>query len=186
MPKLWAKDVETHHRQVRETILDAAERLVARRGLGALNMSAIAAASGIGRATLYKYFADLDGLALAWHERQVERHLSELATLRSAEGSPLRRLATLLETYAANTRGGHGSELAALLHRGAHVDRAEHRLSGLVETLLADAVRAREVRRDVPLAELASFCLHAVAAVPGRSRPAIRRLVTLTLDGVRR
>ena len=51
-------------------------------------MSQIAEQTGIGRATLYKYFPDVEAILLAWHERQVTGHLA---------GSPTSetRLATL-------------------------------------------------------------------------------------------
>jgi AcrR family transcriptional regulator len=37
-------------------------------------MSQIAAETGIGRATLYKYFPDVEAILVAWHERQVAEH----------------------------------------------------------------------------------------------------------------
>jgi AcrR family transcriptional regulator len=40
-------------------------------------MSDIAEATGIGRATLYKYFLDLETILSAWHQRQVEAHLAD-------------------------------------------------------------------------------------------------------------
>jgi AcrR family transcriptional regulator len=46
-------------------------------------MSQIAAeASGIGRATLYKYFPDVESILRAWHERQVGAHLHQLHAAR--------------------------------------------------------------------------------------------------------
>ena len=70
MPRLWTDTVESHRQEVREAILDAAGELVARRGLLAVSMSQLAEAAGIGRATLYKYFADVEHVFAAWHARQ--------------------------------------------------------------------------------------------------------------------
>jgi hypothetical protein len=39
-----------------------------------ISMSQIAAAAGIGRATLYKYFPDVERVVAAWHNRQVADH----------------------------------------------------------------------------------------------------------------
>ena len=63
-------------------------------------MSQIAEATGIGRATLYKYFPDVEAILLAWHERQVGRHLEQLAAVRDRAGDPGARLAAVLEAYA--------------------------------------------------------------------------------------
>jgi AcrR family transcriptional regulator len=59
--------VETHRQEVREAILDATGSLVQSRGLLAVTMSDIAEATGIGRATLYKYFPDVETILSAWH-----------------------------------------------------------------------------------------------------------------------
>jgi AcrR family transcriptional regulator len=64
--------VETHRQEVREAILDATGGLVQSRGLLAVTMSDIAEATGIGRATLYKYFPDVEMILSAWHQRHVE------------------------------------------------------------------------------------------------------------------
>ncbi len=54
---------------MQDAALDATAALVAERGLRSVTMSQIAAQSGIGRATLYKYFPDVEAILLAWHER---------------------------------------------------------------------------------------------------------------------
>ena len=79
MPKLWTDTVATHREEVRHAVLDAAGKLVTRQGLLAVSMSQVAAAAGIGRATLYKYFADVEEVLAAWHARQVSAHLAALA-----------------------------------------------------------------------------------------------------------
>ena len=66
MPQLWAETIAAHQAEVREAILDAAGELLQRRGLLSLSMSEIAAAADIGRATLYKYFPDVEHVLAAW------------------------------------------------------------------------------------------------------------------------
>ena len=51
-------------------------------------MLQIAAATGIGRATLYKYFPDVEAIMVAWHERHIARHLRLLAEARDAATRP--------------------------------------------------------------------------------------------------
>ena len=73
-----------------------------------------------------------------------------------------------------------------LLHRGEHVARAQHQLSRLLRDLLTDCAEAGEVCRDVPAEELASYCIHALTAASGlRSKAAVRRLITVTVAGLR-
>jgi AcrR family transcriptional regulator len=187
VPKLWTDTVEEHRRAVRAAVLDATATLVAEHGLAAVTMSKVAAETGIGRATLYKYFPDVESVLIAWHERQVTGHLEQLARIADQAGSPGQRLEAVLEGYALLARGQrHDVGLAALLHRGEHVDRAHQQLAGLVEDLLTRAAAGGEVRGDVAPGELAAYCLHALAAAGGLpSEAAVRRLVAVTLAGLR-
>src|SRR3990172_12780555 len=92
VPKLWNDTIETHRRAVREATLDAAAALVAERGLASVTMSEIAEKTGIGRATLYKYFPDVEAILVAWHERQISGHLEYLAEIRDQTGTASERL----------------------------------------------------------------------------------------------
>ncbi|MGW1913631.1 TetR/AcrR family transcriptional regulator [Streptomyces sp. NPDC002076] len=188
MPKLWNETIEEHRRAVREAVLETTAALVAEQGLRGVTMSRIAEQSGIGRATLYKYFPDVESIMMAWHERQIAGHLDQLAELRDRAGTPGERLAAVLEAYALiqQQRHGHGAEFSALLHRGDHVAHAEQHLHRFVRGLLAEAAEAGEVRGDVSPDELAGFCLHALAGAGDLpSRAAVRRLVAVTLAGLR-
>jgi AcrR family transcriptional regulator len=186
MPKLWNETIETHRRAVRDATLDTAAALVFKHGLASVTMSRIAAETGIGRATLYKYFPDVEAILAAWHERQVSGHLEQLAKVRDRAGRAGERLEAVLETFALMSHGHHGSELAALLHRGEHVARAQRQLSDFIRDLLAEGASTGELRDDVAPGELASYCLHALAAATSLpSKAAVRRLVKVTLAGLR-
>lgn len=187
VPKLWTDTVEKHRRAVRDAALDAAAKLVAAHGLASATMSKIAAETGIGRATLYKYFPDVESVLIAWHERQVGAYLEELARVRDQAGGPGQRLEAVLQAYALMIRDRpHGTDLPALLHGGGHIGRAHQHLTRLLEDLLGQAARGGDVRDDIPPAELAAYCLHALAAAGTlRTAAAVRRLVTVTLAGLR-
>jgi AcrR family transcriptional regulator len=188
MPKLWNETMEAHRRAVHDAILDTTWALVTERGLTSVTMSRIAEETGIGRATLYKYFPDVEAILAAWHERHVTGHLEHLADLRDRAGDAGSRLAAVLGAYAliSHHRGRHGAELAALLHRGEHVARAQRRLVDLIRDLLTEAAETGDVRGDIAPDELASYCLHALAAAGSLpSEAAVRRLVAVTLAGLR-
>jgi len=191
VPNLWNETIEAHRAAVRDAILDTTAALVAEHGLRSVTMSQIAEETGIGRATLYKYFPDVEAILLAWHERQITGHLEHLAKVRDQAGDAGERLEAVLEAYAliSYERFSHehpGPELAALLHRGAHVTGAQQQVHDMIRGLLTEVAETGDVRHDVAPDELASYCLHALAAASSLpSKAAVRRLVTVTLAGLR-
>jgi AcrR family transcriptional regulator len=185
VPRLWDETIEAHRRAVRDATLDTTAALVAQHGLASVTMSQIAEQTGIGRATLYKYFPDVEAILVAWHERQIAGHLDQLAQVRDQAGHAGARLKAVLEAYALIVHEHHGSDLAALLHRGAHVARAQERLRNFVRDLVREGVASGQVRDDVAPEELAGYCLHAVAAARHLpSRAAVSRLVGVILAGL--
>jgi AcrR family transcriptional regulator len=185
MPKLWNETIEAHRRDVRDATLDTTAALVAEHGLLSVTMSQIAEQTGIGRATLYKYFPDVEAILFAWHERQVTSHLEHLAEVRDRASGAAERLEAVLVAYALMSYEHHDTELAALLHRGEHVTRAQQQLSDFVRDLLIEGAKTGHFREDVAPDELASYCLHALGAANSLpSKAAVRRLVTVTLAGL--
>ncbi|HEX5995906.1 MAG TPA: hypothetical protein VFY84_12255 [Jiangellales bacterium] len=84
-----------------------------------------------------------------------------------------RRCCKPFALIAHESRGHHGTELAALLHREEHIARAQQHVRGMIRDLLAEA--AGDVRHDIAPDELASYCLHARAAAGGLPSKAARR-----------
>jgi AcrR family transcriptional regulator len=211
VPKLWTETIETHRREVHAAILDTTAALVAEHGLPSVTMSRIAEETGIGRATLYKYFPDVEAILVAWHDQHVDRHLEYLTEIRDRSTDAGERIEAVLEAYAlisyershehgraeatAHVNRGdhtsrphehHGGEIGALVHRDEHVRRAQRRLNDFFRDLLAEGAKTGDVREDVATDELASYCVHALGAAGGlRSKPAVRRLVAVTLSGLR-
>jgi AcrR family transcriptional regulator len=189
VPKLWSETIEAHRREVRDAILDTTAALVTEHGMRVVTMAQIAEATGIGRATLYKYFPDVEAILLAWHERQIAGHLDYLAEVRDRGRDAGARLAAVLEAYALithETHGQHNTELGAFLHRDNQVARAQHQLHNMIRDLVAEGAASGDLRGDVAPGELANYCLHALGAAGSLpSKAAVRRLVTVTLAGLR-
>jgi AcrR family transcriptional regulator len=189
MPRLWNATIEAHRREVRDAILATAAALVAEQGLRSVTMSQIAEETGIGRATLYKYFSDVEAILLAWHERQIAGHLDYLAEVRDQAGDAGERLESVLEAYALlshDSQAHHNTELAAFLHRDEQVAGARRQLRDMIRDLLAEGAGTGELRDDVAPDELASYCLHALSGASSLpSKAAVRRLVSVTLGGLR-
>jgi AcrR family transcriptional regulator len=213
VPRLWTDTIEAHRREVSDAILETTASLVGEHGLASVTMSQIAETTGIGRATLYKYFPDVEAILIAWHQRHVSHHLERLREVRDRTSHPGQRLTAVLEAYAsishersrahspdhshASRHGPHAhskdhphppfaTDLMAYVHRGEHIARAERLLRDFVRDLLIDAAKAGQVRTDVTPEELAGYCIHALGAAGTlRSRPAVERLVAVTIAGLR-
>jgi AcrR family transcriptional regulator len=189
MPRIWDSTIEAHRRAVTDATLDAAAALTAEHGLRSVTMSQIAEQAGVGRATLYKYFPDVESILIAWHGRQIAGHLDYLAEARDRARGAAGRLEAVLEAYALISRqfrGHDGGDLVALLHRDEQVGHAQRQLRDMIADLLRDAAKAGAVRDDAGPEELAAYCLHALTAASALpSEAAVRRLVAITMDGLR-
>lgn len=194
MPKLWDETIEAHRRSVQDATLETTAQLVAKRGLRGVTMSEIAEKTGIGRATLYKYFPDVETILAAWHQRQIRQHLTHLGEVRDQAQEPEDRLKAVLTAFAHiqrdRARHGHGqphgSELAVLLHTDDQLAQAQHEVHEMIGELITDAATTGTIRSDVSSEELAGYCIHALeAARHTPSEEAVSRLVMLTLAGIR-
>jgi hemerythrin-like domain-containing protein len=130
-------------------------------------------------------------------EAMVEVVLPDTFRLQLPEVSPVpcltvtadertQRLQAVLGAYALIRYEHHGTELSALFHRGEHVDRAQRQLRHFIRDLLVEGAHTGHLRNDIAPDELASYCLHALTAATSLpSKAAVRRLVTVTLAGLR-
>jgi AcrR family transcriptional regulator len=152
-------------------------------------MSQIAETAGIGRATLYKYYPDLEAILDAWHKREIGAHFSQLEQARDGADGAAGRLEAVIRAFAEVTQESHGShsaDLVAFLHGKGRVAHAKGHLRDMVLYLIVDAAAAGAVRDDVPADELAGYCLSALAVA--RELPeatAVARLVDVILTGLR-
>jgi AcrR family transcriptional regulator len=189
VPKLWADTIETHRRDVRDAVIRTTADLIAEHGLLSVTMSRIAEEAGVGRATLYKYFPDVESILVAWHERQIAMHLEQLVEARDRSPDSESALRAVLETYALMTNDAakhRDTDIAPVLHWRRQVAVAEQRLHRLVSTAIRDAAESGSIRSDISPDELATFSLNALAAAATLpSRAAVTRLVAVTLSGLR-
>lgn len=189
MPKLWANTVESHRHEVREAIIETTAALVAQDGVRSVTMSKVAEDVGIGRATLYKYFPDIESILKAWHEEHIGAHLGQLRELVHGDGPVDERIAAVLEAYALIryevAQQGHGADLSALFQQHGGVAGTEDHVRQFVTGLLTEGVSAGCVRSDVAPGELATFCVSALAGAGSvASKAAVSRLVKWVLEGI--
>src|SRR5690606_24433049 len=125
MPRLWNDTIISHKASIREAILNAADRIIALEGISGLTMSTLAKETGIGRATLYKYYSDLHQVLSAWHQRQVDRHLEHLLGIASRDVPPIARLLETLLAFVRLRHGHHAHDMREKLHRSSGVQAGE-------------------------------------------------------------
>ena len=188
VPKLWEESIDGHRRAVRDAVTEAAWRLAEEDGPFTLTMSKVATAAGIGRATLYKYFPDVESILIAHHAQHVEGHLLALEKLQSGSGPVGSRLVAVVRAYASICfhRARHSSpDVSTLVHQAPEVTAGERRLRDVFAELIAEAAVEALVRTDVGSEELAEYCLHALpAAGQAADLDQVMRLVRLVLDGL--
>ena len=190
MPKVWTATVEEHRSAVRRAIFQAAWDLINERGPLSLTMSEIAARAGIGRATLYKYFSDVEAILLAAHAAEVGHHLQQLHELATEGKAPIGRLEAVLMHYASVVQRREDPSydaLRSLLHADPRFVVAEDELRAMLTQLISSSVVAGEVRDDIDPALLAEYCLSALGAAGGVTDAGVpQTLVRLLLDSLRR
>jgi AcrR family transcriptional regulator len=164
-----------------DALLDAAKAVFATAGVDA-PVREIAARAEVGVGTVYRHFPQRSDLVIAVFRHEVDA-TAKAAEVLAAEHSPGEALARWLHRFAGFIATKRG--LAAALHSGdpafsplpAYFD--EH-LRPALQSLLAAAVAAGEVRADVEPDEV----LDAVRGLAA-STPHSQRMVDLFIDGLR-
>lgn len=181
MPRIWAETIDTHRRQVNDAILDATAELMAEHGPMSVGMSAIAQRAGIGRATLYKYFPDVESILAAWHARDFGEHMQHLKDLSDTETVTLDDLTEFVQLQRRHHAHDTGTDVVGTL---AHAlagypsvieDAIEPVIATLTE-LIAGLAQRKEVRADHDPKLLARWLLHVVHAPADLDDRAIAQL----------
>lgn len=72
MPRITGPDIATHVAQQEAAVVRAAVELFATRGYTEVTLADIAAAVGLARTSLYRYFPDKDHILLAWLRTEID------------------------------------------------------------------------------------------------------------------
>ena len=83
---------------VKDAILDATDRLLARFGYRKMTVEDIAAEAGIGKGTIYLHFSSKEEVVLSHVDRIVERLKERLREIASSDATAAERLHTMLLT----------------------------------------------------------------------------------------
>ncbi|WP_170976559.1 TetR/AcrR family transcriptional regulator [Rhizobium sp. FKL33] len=185
MPKTWVETLDGHREAVRHAAINAAMAIASEIGLQKVSMSEVASRTGITRATLYKYFTDVDAIFVEWHRRMLEHHLAHVEVVAGKDGAAVDRLTEILLFFAMTARRHHGTRFAEALRDREHARAAEERLVAVVEEVVAGGIDAGTLRADLSPREAAVFLqgsLSGVHRLPDEA--AVKRLVGLLVDFV--
>ncbi len=169
-----------------DTLLQTAMAVFVTSGVDA-PVREIAEKAGVGVGTVYRHFPQRADLIAAVFRREIDA-CADAAPILAAGHKPGEALAQWMQRYAAFIAAKRG--LAKALHSGDPAfdslpDYFDKRLRPALRALLEGAVAAGEVRADVDADELlgavASLCMSAHNAGPGRAE----RMVALLVDGLR-
>lgn len=169
-----------------DALLGAAKDVFATSGVDA-PVREIADKAGVGLGTLYRHFPQRADLVAAVFRREIDA-CADAAPALAAEHPPFEALAAWMQHYTAFVAAKRG--LAKTLHSGNPAydglkDHFDQRLRPAFRALLASAAAAGEISADVDADELlgavASLCMSAYNAGPGRAE----RMVALLVDGLR-
>ncbi|MEO7555843.1 MAG: helix-turn-helix domain-containing protein [Acidimicrobiales bacterium] len=171
-----------------DAILDATAALIAEQGPMSVAMTAIAERAGIGRATLYKYFPDVEAILVAWHARDFAGHLEQLTALTEADTVTLDDVAAFVLSQRHQHPHREGADLVGdLAHtlagaEGTIHDTIERDVVAALTALMTRLAKDKEARRDRDPELLARWVLHAVHAPADLDDAAIAELITDSLS----
>lgn len=171
-------------RRNRETVLDAASELFARRG-DSVQMDEIAERAGLGVGTLYRHFADKQALRAAIIGRRFEE-IADLARTAEAQEDPWMAFETLLYGYLESAEPDAAFRFALLDREEPNwgdIEAEKSAFATVVERIVRRAVDAGSLRADFRADDFILVTRGALANMAGSGE--WRRYLTLQLEGIR-
>jgi AcrR family transcriptional regulator len=172
---------------LREALLEAAERILRRDGIGGLSLRAAAREAGVSHAAPKNHFGDVTGLLSEIAALGFERFAATIGRSLQDEDSPDRRLAALGRGYVAFARAH--PDLFLLMFRSERLDMSRPALRAAAAgslRLLSEAVGARrgeKVAGNPTLGQLAETALSwslahgfSMLLIDNRLRPLLAKL----------
>ena len=142
-------------KNVRDVILDAADRLLARYGYKKMTIDDLAQEVGIGKGTVYLHFRSKEEIVLSHVDRIVERVLEPLKTIAQSDAAPAEKIREMLVTrvmFRFDSVQHYTESISEVLRdlRGALLERRERYFAQEAELLAAvlkEGQRTRAFRR---------------------------------------
>lgn len=162
--------------EMRDRILDAAERCFYERGITATGVDALAEEAGISKRTLYNHFGGKDEVVTAYLERREQRWRDRLDEALTGVDGPIERIVAYVRTYCRNDDLG-GERGCPFINAAAELPGSSH--PGLaviqgsvanVEDGITEILREAGVHRPAELAGRLVLVLEGAMSVAGIRR----------------
>ncbi|MFD5463567.1 TetR/AcrR family transcriptional regulator [Kitasatospora sp. NPDC127059] len=146
----------------REAVLQSAVGLLAERGYGGCTMAAVADRAGIATGSVYQHFANKAELSVELFRRVVTREMAAVNTAVSLRDTPQRRIAAVVETFAARALRAPRLAYALLVEPADAVVDGERLVfrrafRDVIATEIAAAVAAGELPEQDPVLTAAAL-----------------------------
>ena len=172
----------------RERLLEAATEIFSAGGPQA-SLEAVAKKAGVGIGTLYRHFPTRDALFEAVYRHEVDL-LGDLADRLARDEAPVEALKTWLQANVrlVATKKGMIEALQLAAHGSSELKAYSYdRMIGAIRLLLDRAVKAGEVRGDVPPEDLLRTLVGIYYSQgTGDWQPTALRMVDVFVDGLRK
>ena len=172
----------------RERLLEAATEIFSAGGPQA-SLEAVAKKAGVGIGTLYRHFPTRDALFEAVYRHEVDL-LGDLAERLARDEAPVEALKTWLQANVrlVATKKGMIEALQLAAHGSSELKAYSYdRMIGAIRLLLDRAVKAGEVRGDVPPEDLLRTLVGIYYSQgTGDWQPTALRMVDVFVDGLRK
>ncbi|WP_028064085.1 TetR/AcrR family transcriptional regulator [Solirubrobacter soli] len=188
MPRISADTVAEHVAQQESAVFDAAIRLFLERGYAAVGLGDIAAAVGLKRTSLYRYFPDKAHILARWLRRELDAEAATSAELLAGNGDIGSRIERWVDHQLAYARRPEH----ALVRAAPEAERAldDETRAGLADghrrllAPLSDLLRASGLS-DTEVAATTTLLFGLVrAAVDAEPSPALHQQLSAAIGGL--
>jgi AcrR family transcriptional regulator len=172
----------------RQLLIDAAKTGFSEVGLN-VSLEEIARRAGVGIGTLYRHFPSREAVMEAVYRREVEQLVDAVPHLlkKSPAGEALHQWMHLFVNYIATKRLIAPSLGAAAARTTAPRATPAELITGAISTLVKNAVRSGDVRKDIDPSDLLRALVGVSYGNPDAGWEAsARRLIDILMDGLRR
>ncbi|OAF13678.1 transcriptional regulator [Bradyrhizobium centrolobii] len=180
-PRAPSAKAETpyHHGALREALLEAAERVLERDGLGGLTLRAVAREAGVSHAAPTHHFGDLTGLVSELAAIGFRQFNAAMASACNAATTPLERMLARPKAYVGYAQAHPG--MYGLMFRTERLDYSRPSLHEAAEASFAGLANAIGAMRQEQISGNA-LTLDQGAAI-ARAWSMVHGFTTLLLDG---
>lgn len=171
-----------------DRIIETTLTLIARVGIGAVSMSAIAKTAGVARQTLYNHYPDIDSIvtaAIARHNRESIRQLESSIAVVDSPTAKLTQLARHFVAVGAHAGHSGGIEHGLSAEARATLREYDETVDEHLRAILTDGLRRGVFRADLTIDVDAVLVRHVLKGLSEQAANAPDRAAEIAASGAR-